>query len=104
MNLENVQNTMSRIYTKASKIMVKKNKDYASTNDVYQNFTNLAILCSLFKVDVTSTEGVIEFFKLHKLCRWFKLHHSKGVPVNESLEDTVIDEFVYTILREVRGK
>ena len=76
-------------------ICLKKNKDYSVDENAHANFEELAALCKLMKVDVSTPLGCIEFFVLHKLRRLLKLKRAGITPENESLFDTVIDTEVY---------
>ena len=85
-------------------ICLKKNKDYSVDENAHKNFEELAAICKLMKVDVSTPLGCMEFFILHKLRRLFKLKRAGITPENESLFDTVIDTEVYQDLYLTYGE
>ncbi len=73
----------------------KKNKDYASQDNQYENFNRAATLISWFKNDFDKT------YVNHiatKLARLATLLNSKEEPNNESIEDSFLDLCTYCIL------
>jgi len=98
MNLDKFRLYLGQICHDMQRIMVKKNKDYANSIDVYTNFKEVAKLCRILSVDVTKPEGCIQFFCLVKIHRLFKLKREGKAPTNESLQDTAVDLAVYASL------
>jgi len=73
-------------------IRKKKGHDYAQSQNCLLNFENMAKLCKILSVDVTTPYGVTFFYILLKLDRTANLvFRRKGVkPKNESIWDTVV--------------
>ena len=95
MKLLELIKTINLVNRTKYKICLKKNKDYSIDENAHKNFEELAVLCKLMKVDVSTPLGCMEFFILHKLRRLFRLKRAGIPPENETLFDTIIDIEVY---------
>ena len=98
MKLDDFRLYLGQICHDMQRIMVKKNKDYAHIDDVYSNFREVAELCKILRVDVTTPEGCIMYHIVQKTHRLFKLKRTGVKPENEGLQDNAVDKNVYTVL------
>ena len=98
MNLTELDSLLEKQGKRARELCVKKNADYSKDDDVHVNFKTVAQLCKVLEVDVSTPRGCIQFHILHKIHRLFKLINEGRTPENESVADTVLDEFVYSAL------
>src|SRR5690606_34763120 len=84
-----------KLLDEIKEIHSKKNADYASQDNQFENFTRAAYLISWFNNDADKT------FVNHiatKLARLATLLNSKNAPNNESIEDSFLDLATYCIL------
>jgi len=98
MNLDDFRLYLGQICHDMQRIAINKNKDYSIATKTHQNFEEMAELCKIFKVDVTTPEGCIEFQIIWKIRRLFKLKREGRKPTNESLQNNVVDANVYIAL------
>jgi len=91
MRLEDALKLEKIIHIMRMEIRESKGHDYAQDEECLLNFQNMAKLCKIFDVDVTTSYGVAFFYILLKLDRTANLiFRRKGTkPKNESVWDTV---------------
>ena len=97
---EDLKGILNTIYHKAEKLLIRKNDDYASSDDIFRNFEAIAELCKHYNVDVTTRVGVKQFFVIVKFDRYMKMDVQSTEPKNESLLDTIVDELNYLVIGE----
>jgi len=95
MNLEVFGKDIDEMHDAVEKILISKNKDYSHGYDVHSNFTTMAQLCKLMKVDVTTPEGCIQYELIKKVYRMLKLINESTDPNHESLWDNSMDCHAY---------
>jgi len=72
------------------KVRNKKGHDYAQDDECLLNFQNVAKMCKILSIDVTTPYGVAMFYIILKLDRTANLvFRRKTKPKNESIWDTV---------------
>ena len=98
MNLYQLVHLVKDINGTAEDLCKRKNKDYSRDDDVHANFHQLAALCIILGVDVSTPRGCIQYSILLKVQRIFKLVNAGGIPANESLHDSAVDLNVYLAL------
>jgi hypothetical protein len=98
MNLDDFGKDIKEMHKAVESILVSKNKDYSHSVDVHSNFTTTAQLCKLFKVDVTTPEGCMQYELIKKIYRMFKLINESVDPNHESLWDNSMDCHAYQYL------
>lgn len=76
-------------------IHVAKNRDYAPSDNPYQNFDVQAYILALFKHPIDQAFAALIAVKLARLAN---LLSSDAEPNNESIDDTFIDMANYTLL------
>lgn len=84
------------------KVLISKGHDYnpREDEDITHNFKAIAAAIKAMEIDCTKPEGAADFFVVHKLIRKWSLLNSGKSPLNESLDDTLLDQLNYTILSE----
>ena len=84
-----------QILKRIEEIHNRKNKDYSTNEDAFSNFEQAAVIASWVNDPVLKV-----FFTLIgvKLSRLANLVNKGGVPNNESLDDTLLDNDTYSIL------
>ena len=83
---------------KRAKLMLGKTKDYAN-EDKLSNFKRVSEAARILRIDPRkSAASYARFMVLMKLDRWVNLDIKGVPPVNEGVEDTVIDLLNYTDL------
>jgi NADH:ubiquinone oxidoreductase subunit C len=80
-----------KLFERRIGIREKKGHDYATSENVHENFDTIAQLCKLFKIDMTKPHGVAFLYKLLKLQREANLLFNNKTPANEPIVDTLLD-------------
>lgn len=72
------------------KVRKSKGHDYAKDEECLLNFQNVAKMCKILSIDITTPHGVAMFYIILKLDRTANLvFRKKKKPKNESVWDTV---------------
>ena len=87
-------------HKRRTELTIRKNQDYADSNDVLANFRRISQTCGQLYVNVGTEEGVCLFFIIQKVDRLAKLIMNGTAPENETLRDTLDDLHVYGDLLE----
>lgn len=95
MNLDDFGKDIKEMHDSVEKILVSKNKDYSHSVDVHSNFKTMAQLCTLFKIDVRTPEGCIQYELVKKMHRMLKLINEGAEPEHESLWNNSMDSHAY---------
>lgn len=89
--IKSVINLIEQIKT----IHQKKNEDYATSGNPFENFHRSAIIASWFKNDIDKAFTILIGTKLARLAT---LLQKETGPNNESIEDSFLDLSTYCIL------
>lgn len=73
----------------------KKSSDYAASSNSYENFERAAQVASWFKYDIDKVFAILITVKLARLAT---LLNSDREPNNESIDDSHLDETIYSAL------
>lgn len=95
MNLEDFGKDIKKMHDAVENILVSKNKDYSHSIDVHSNFKTMAQLCKLFKIDIQTPEGCMQYELVKKIYRMLKLINEDEEPNHESLWDNSMDCHAY---------
>jgi len=103
MNRYMFKNIVEANQKKILELIDKKNQDYASADDIFANFKRMATISKVMDLDVRGDPGaVIMYHCLQKLDRLWNIYKNikeqRLQPANEGIEDTIIDEYVYSNL------
>jgi len=105
MNRAELEDLIYDSYLRRNEITLKKNQDYARSDDVLANFKRVAQVCKILGVDVTQPAGYAELCIVEKLDRYFNLVYLSAEPNYESLGDTLDDLQNYIdLLRAIRAE
>lgn len=80
-----------KLFEQRMAIREKKGHDYATSDNVHENFDTVAKLCETFKIDMTKPYGVAFLYKLLKIQREANLIFNNKTPQNEPIVDTLLD-------------
>ena len=76
-------------------LIISKNHDYSKDEDAHSNFKEVAALCKILNVDVTTPCGCAQYHVVQKIHRKFKLMNTGAKPAHESLWDNTLDVHNY---------
>jgi len=101
MNRYMFKNMVEVSQKKILELIDKKNQDYASADDIFANFKRMATIAKVMDLDVRGDPGaVIMYHILQKADRLWNIYKNIKEqhlqPANESIDDTVIDSYVYS--------
>ena len=83
--------TFGKLLKEANAIHVKKSHDYAQDDNAYSNFERAAIIASWFDHPVHKSFAMMIGIKLARAAELLNGKTAK----NESVDDTMLDNFVY---------
>lgn len=98
MNRIDINTYMEGIFKTAVETHKKKSHDYSNEIDVLSNFKRLSEVAKTMNIDVKTPQGYALFMILLKMDRINNLIENNKTPNNESIDDTILDMTVYTIL------
>ena len=91
MDHEKFQKKWTEFNAKREDILVRKSADYA-TEDILSNFKRVNVLCSILGIDTSKSPVYCALYLcVHKLDRFTNLLRDSKEPMNESIEDTLVD-------------
>lgn len=100
MNSEAIIERTIKHTKKRNALMLSKRHDYANV-DVLANFKQLNQLCKTLSIDVQrSPADCARFLLLLKIARWCNLINKGVEPMNETMEDTILDLLNYVELAD----
>jgi len=95
----NQRETVISLLYKARQLFVKKNKDYASDENAFSNFEFTGMVLDwAIKYGVCGADLAFIALLSTKMARMIELRGSDKIPQNESIEDTCVDQAVYSAL------
>jgi len=95
----NQRETVISLLYKARQLFVKKNKDYASDENAFSNFEFTGMVLDwAIKYGVCGADLAFIALLSTKMARMIELRGSGKDPENEPIEDTCIDQAVYSAL------
>ena len=98
MDKKDYEEYMNGQFKKAVEMHQKKSHDYANEVDVLSNFKRLSQVAEIMNIDVQTPHGYALFMIIMKIDRINNLMQNDKTPNNESIDDTILDMVVYTVL------
>ena len=95
MERETLKNGMRLRFDERQRIMFDRNEEYAEEKDALADFRRIALICKIWKVDVTKPEDCAFFYRIAKMDRQRNLRLQGKKADDPQFVDTCIDDANY---------